>query len=86
VQFTRRFIEHRGRLVNAPAFIREVPGSNLSPDTGYPDLGFSWLFSVPPGKFWDITLKLGHDRFLPTPFQLIIHLSSLYTVLNCLSN
>jgi hypothetical protein len=29
---------------------REVPGSNLGPETGYPDWGISWLSSVPPGK------------------------------------
>jgi hypothetical protein len=26
--------------------IREVPGSNLGPETGYPDLSFSWFASV----------------------------------------
>jgi hypothetical protein len=30
--------------------IREVPGSNLDLDTGYPDGGFSWFSSVPPGS------------------------------------
>jgi hypothetical protein len=27
------------------------------------------------GKCQDSTLKLGHDRLLPNPFQFIIHLS-----------
>lgn len=30
--------------------ILDVPGSNLVPDTGYPDLGFSCFSSVPPDK------------------------------------
>jgi hypothetical protein len=52
------------RVVNIPS-CREFPGSNLGPETGYPDGGL-WLFSsVPPGKCWDSTYKLGHDRFLP---------------------
>jgi hypothetical protein len=38
------------------------------PATGYPE-GFSWFFSVPPGECQPNTLKLGHDRFLPNPFQ-----------------
>jgi hypothetical protein len=29
--------------------IQEVPGSNLCPETGCPDWGFSWISSVPPG-------------------------------------
>jgi len=32
-----------------------------------------WFSSVPPGECRSSTLKLGHDRFLPNPFQLIIH-------------
>jgi hypothetical protein len=30
--------------------ILEVPGSNLCQETGYPDRGFPWFFSVPPFK------------------------------------
>jgi hypothetical protein len=56
--------------------IREVPGSNPGTETGYPDEGFSWLSSVPPGKFQDSNFKLVHDRFLPHPLQFIIHISS----------
>jgi hypothetical protein len=62
--------------------IREVQGSNL----GYPDWGFSWFSSVPPGKFWDSTLKLGNDRFLPHPFQYITHSSHLHSMLYDLSH
>jgi hypothetical protein len=44
-----------------------VPGSNLGSEKSYPDLDFSSFSSVPPGKYWDSTLKLGSDRFhLPT--------------------
>jgi hypothetical protein len=40
---------------------------------------FSWFSSVPPGECRDSILKLGHDRFLPNPFQfIIIHLQSSY--------
>jgi hypothetical protein len=55
--------------------IRELPDSNPGPDTGYPDWGFSWFFSVPPGECPDSTLKFGHDRLLPDPFQFTIYLS-----------
>jgi hypothetical protein len=37
--------------------IREVPGSNRGPETGYPGWGSSWLSSVPPGKCRDSTLN-----------------------------
>jgi hypothetical protein len=65
--------------------IQEVLGSNLGPETGYPDCGFSWFSSVLTGKLWDSTLKLGHDPFLPHPFQFIIHLSPLHSTLYNLS-
>jgi hypothetical protein len=42
------------------------------------------FFSVPPGKFRYST-ELGHDRFLPNPFQFIIHLSPLHSTLCSLS-
>jgi hypothetical protein len=45
--------------------------------------GFLRFSSVLPGKCWD-ALKLGYDRFLPTPFQFIIRLlpflSTLYSL------
>jgi hypothetical protein len=53
--------------------IREVPGSNLGEETDYPDS--SWFSSVLPEECRDSALKLGHDRFLPNPFQFFIHLS-----------
>jgi hypothetical protein len=51
--------------------ILEVPGSNIGPETSY-------SVSVSPGKRWESTLKLGHDRFLPRPFQFIIHISPFF--------
>jgi hypothetical protein len=38
-----------------PLRIREVPGSNLGPETGCPDWGFSRFSSVTPGKCRDST-------------------------------
>jgi hypothetical protein len=54
--------------------IREVTGSNIGPEISYPDKDFSLFTSVPAGKCRVITLKLGHDRFLPNLFQFFIHL------------
>jgi hypothetical protein len=61
--------------------IREAPGSSLGSESGYPDGGVLWVSSVPPGKFKDCTLVLGHDRFLPNAFQFIIHLSPFHLTL-----
>jgi hypothetical protein len=36
---------------------REVPGSNLGPETSYLDLGFSWFSSVHPDECRDSTLN-----------------------------
>jgi hypothetical protein len=36
--------------------IREVPGSNLDPETGFPN-SVAWFFSVTPGKCRDSTLN-----------------------------
>jgi hypothetical protein len=52
--------------------IREVSFSNLSPETWYPDWGFSWFSSVTSGECQDRT-------FLPNPFQCIIQLTTLYS-------
>jgi hypothetical protein len=54
--------------------IREVLGSILGPSDRL-SWGSSWFYSVPPDKCLDSTLKLGHDRFLPNPFQSIFHLA-----------
>jgi hypothetical protein len=64
--------ECRCPVVNTPT---SFSGAHGFPTTGYPDLGFPWFISVLPGEFRDSTLKLGHDLFLPNPFQfIIIHL------------
>jgi hypothetical protein len=60
--------------------IREVPGSNLGPETGYPDrlfVVFLGPFTQMPGYYH----KLVHDRFLPYPFD---HDSSYHSVANSL--
>jgi hypothetical protein len=66
-------------------------GSNFSLETGYPD----WFSSVPSGELSDITLKLGHNCYLPDPFQFIIHFSPYHSIvlvtekwneINCLFN
>jgi hypothetical protein len=41
---------------------------------------FSWFYSFLPGTYRDNTL-IGHDHFFPNPFQIIIHLSSIYSTL-----
>jgi hypothetical protein len=61
--------------------IQKLQGSNLGPETSYPDWGFSWYSSVPSGEFRDSTLKLGHDHFLQNPFHFVIHLSPFYSTL-----
>jgi hypothetical protein len=43
--------------------ILEVPGSNLSQETGYPDWGFSWFSSVLPGNCRDSTLNQARTAF-----------------------
>jgi hypothetical protein len=53
--------------------IREVPGANLAPETGYRELDFSWFFTVPPDECRDSTLKLGDEHFAPDPFQSTYH-------------
>jgi hypothetical protein len=56
---------------------QKLPGSNLGPETSYSDRGSLVFPSVPPGKSWDSTLKLGNEHFFPHPLQFIfLHLSS----------
>jgi hypothetical protein len=70
--------EHRGREVNSPASHSEGPELKSRPGDRLSRLRVS---SVPPGKFWDRALKLGHEHFLPNPFQFIIHLSPYHSTL-----
>jgi hypothetical protein len=62
--------------------IREVPGSNTGTGDRKSSLSFSCFFSVPPVKFRESTLKLGHDRFLPNPLQFII---TYHPIINAIS-
>ena len=39
--------------VTVQSFNPPVPGSKFGQNIGYPDRGFSWWYSVPPGKFGD---------------------------------
>jgi hypothetical protein len=59
------------------SLIWEVPGSNINPETCYPDR-FYVVFSVPAGKYRHNTL--GHDCFLPHPSQ-FIRQSSIHSTL-----
>jgi hypothetical protein len=64
--------------------IREVPGSNIGPETAYPDWGislFSQAFQASVG-----ILKLGHDSFLPHSFQFFIHRSPFHSTLYSLGH
>jgi hypothetical protein len=61
--------------------IREVSSWNICLESGNPDRGFLWLYSVPPGECRNSTLKLGLDRFLPNHFQFIIHLSPFHSTI-----
>jgi hypothetical protein len=49
-------------------------GSNLGPNTGYPDLVFTWFSLVLPDEFRDSFLKTGHCRSQSNPFRFIIYL------------
>jgi diphthamide synthase subunit DPH2 len=60
--------------------IREVSGSKLDPENGYPKI-VSWFYSAFSGKYCDSSLTFGHDQFLPHPFKLIIHLPPLHLML-----
>jgi hypothetical protein len=60
--------------------IQKIPGSNLSPETGYSDelRGFPQPLQANAGiLLW----KLGHCRFLPKLYKCIIHLSRLRSML-----
>jgi hypothetical protein len=63
--------------------IREVPGSNLGPETDYPD-GFRGFFS-PSRRMPGCILKVGHNSLLPKPFQFMVHLSPVHSTLFSLS-
>jgi hypothetical protein len=47
--------EQAGVAATLWAYVREVLSSNLTRDTGYPDSGFVWFYTISPGKFQDFT-------------------------------
>jgi hypothetical protein len=78
------FTTERNSRVGKILRIREVPGSKLGLETGYPDsafCGFSQSLQANSEK----CLKLGQDRFLPHPFKFIVDLSSFHLKLYNLS-
>jgi hypothetical protein len=64
--------------------IKKILGSNLEPDTDYPDLCLSWFTSVLPGKCSESASNEA-NHFFPHPFQFIIHQSFHHLMLNSLS-
>jgi hypothetical protein len=60
--------------------IRELPGSNLGPETSIPDWGVSWLSSVPPGEYRKY-LNIRPRPPASKPLQVIIHLSPFHSML-----
>jgi hypothetical protein len=50
-----------------------VRGSDLDPDSGYPDLGISWVSSLALDKFWDCAFV--KPRPLPSKSFAICHSS-----------
>jgi hypothetical protein len=65
--------------------IWEVPGLNLGPETSYSDRGLVCVFSVPPGEYWNSSLELYNDRFLPIFFPAHPSLSPYHSRLYSLS-
>jgi hypothetical protein len=43
-------VDCKTKLLNVVLYICEALGSNLGPETGYPDQGFMQFFSVPQGE------------------------------------
>jgi hypothetical protein len=71
-----RLFQRHGRVVNTPTLYAGGPEFDSQPRRmAILTEVFQWFSPVPPGKCPDSTLKLGHDRFLPNPFQFIIYLS-----------
>jgi hypothetical protein len=50
--------------VTVQTCIQEVPGSNLSQNTGCTDFKFSWVFTVPTGKCLIISRLIPSKSFL----------------------
>jgi hypothetical protein len=71
-------------VVNSHALYLGGPGFKSQPWRPATLIEVFRAMSVPPGEFRDSTLKLGHYRFLPNPFQVVILLvilpSTLYSL------
>jgi hypothetical protein len=63
-------------------YIKHVFGSNPSRKVGYLDSGFSWFFSVYPGKcrHFLIRLRWHSSKFLPIHHSQVIHHSTPYSL------
>jgi hypothetical protein len=55
--------------------IWEVLDPNLGPEIGYPDQWFLMVFLSSFRQMLGCAFKLGHEHFLPHPFQFNIYLS-----------
>jgi hypothetical protein len=55
------------------------PGFKSRPGDRLSWLRFLCFSSIPPGECRDSTSTLGHDRFLPNPFQFTIHSSAFHS-------
>jgi hypothetical protein len=64
----------RDRVVSIHSSCSGNPGFKSRPGDWLSWMRVFVLSSVPPGECRNSTLKLGHDRFLPSRFQFIIHL------------
>jgi hypothetical protein len=64
------FQTRSGRITPDPSCL-DISGSELGPDTDYPDRGSSWFFSVPLGKYQDSNSKT-RQRLFPS-ISLQIH-------------
>jgi hypothetical protein len=63
----------RGRVVSTP--YSGGPWFKYRPAVRLSRLNFFMDFLSPPSRCCDSTFKLGHRRFVPHPFQLIIHVT-----------
>jgi hypothetical protein len=71
LSWTVGITDRRGRVVNTPAAYRR-PAILTEVFRGFPQSS---------GKCRDTTVKVGHCRFLPYPFQFIINVSSFHSTL-----
>jgi hypothetical protein len=79
------FHTERRRVVNTPASYSGGPGFKRRPGDRLSWLRVFVVFLSPSRPTRESALKLGHDRFLPKPFQYVIHLLPLQSTLYSLS-